>query len=415
MQKLIGPFKQVLTMNNLPSKGAISDDMLEIIEQGGIVVENDKIIEIGDFQQLNEKYEGRTEIELIEREMVALPGFIDCHTHICWAGSRSGDYAKRLSGKSYLEIAKEGGGIDSTVKQTRQASVEKLSALTTERANTMLQNGVTTIEVKSGYGLNIPDELKMLNAIKEADTLADLIPTCLAAHIKPKDFNGTQQEDLDLIVNELLLEVQKNKLASRVDIFVEEGAFDVDNARKYLQKAKALGFDLLVHGDQFNTGGSALSVELQALSVDHLESSKEYEIEQLAKSDVVATVLPGASLGLGIPFAAARKMLDSGVCVAIASDWNPGSAPNGDLLMQASVLGAYERLSMAETLAAITERAAKALKLKDRGILKEGNIADIVAFSANDFSEILYRQGALKPVRVWKKGKPLLSSQQRRE
>lgn len=403
--KLIGPFDQILTMDKLPREGAISDSQLEIISNGGVLTENGKIQKISSYEELEKKaVQENVPIEKIHSHMVALPGFIDSHTHICWAGSRANDYSMRLSGKSYLEIANSGGGIWSTVKNTRKASLEDLTRIATVRANQMLSHGITTIEVKSGYGLTVEDELKMLRAINQSPSLADLVPTCLAAHICPTDFKGKPAEYLEMMVQKLLPVVLEEKLAKRVDIFIEDTAFNTVDSLKYLSAARHSGFDIVLHGDQFSVGGSKIAIELNALSVDHLEASNDKTIKQLGKSNVITTVLPGASLGLGIPFAPARKLLDNGCCLAIASDWNPGSAPMGDLLTQAALLGVYEKLSLAETFAGITCRAALALNLKDRGILKEGNIADIAAFGTNDYQEIIYRQGNLKPEKVWKNG-----------
>ncbi|HPR60484.1 MAG TPA: amidohydrolase family protein, partial [Prolixibacteraceae bacterium] len=291
--KLIGPFVQLLTMDQMPLKGALSDDQLVIIYNGGVLIDGQTIIEVGTYDHLLEKYAHKAlELEKIEKGMVAMPGFIDAHTHICWAGSRAADYAKRLSGKTYLEIATEGGGIWSTVQKTREASMQYLQNITDEHANQMLNDGVTTIEVKSGYGLTVADELKILQAIKSAPSKADLVPTCLAAHICPNDFNGSKSEYLLLMVNELLPEVKRQKLSNRVDVFVEPSAFGVGEANFYLQKAKELGFDLVVHGDQFTVGGSQLAIEMSALSVDHLEASGEQEMNLLGNSNVVSVVLP---------------------------------------------------------------------------------------------------------------------------
>lgn len=406
--KLIGPFVQLLTMDHLPLKGALKDDQLEVIPNGGILIDEEKILEVGQFSVLEEKaLQQNITIERLCGDLVAIPGLIDSHTHLCWAGSRAADYAKRLAGKTYLEIASEGGGIWSTVLKTREATMDQLREIISLRAAELLIDGVTTCEVKSGYGLSVENELKMLWAIKRSDTEMDLIPTCLAAHICPKDFEGSKAEYLQLILEDLLPVLKEEGLSNRVDIFIEESAFTVNEARAYLQKAKGLGFDLVIHGDQFSVGGSQLAVELGARSVDHLEASDDPAIQLLAQSDVVSTILPGVSLGLGIPFAPARKLIDGGACLAIASDWNPGSAPNGDLLMQAALLGIYGKLTLAETLAGITVRAARALNLSDRGVLKTGNLADIAAFPTNDFREIIYRQGKLKPTKVWKKGTPI--------
>ena len=395
---LSGPFTQLLTMENLPERGKLSDNQLEIIPDAGILHQDGVILEVGNFEQLRKENPGAN-IEFLEGDFVCLPGMIDVHTHICSAGSRANDYAMRLAGKTYLEIAEAGGGIWSTVMKTRESSVEELANLTAERAEKLFQQGITTIEVKSGYGLSVDDELKMLKAVQLAnqETNADLIPTCLAAHIKPKDFTGNEREYLQYIIENLLPEVRKQNLANRVDIFVEKGAFSVSDAKYYLSEAKKMGFDVVIHGDQFSANCASLAAEFQAISIDHLEYADDREIKILAKSDVIPVVLPGASIGLGEQFAPARKLLDAGCSLVIASDWNPGSAPMGNLLVQAAILGAYEKLSMAETWAALTCRAARALKRNDIGVLKKGNKADFIIFPTNDFREILYRQGQIKP------------------
>jgi imidazolonepropionase len=226
----------------------------------------------------------------------------------------------------------------------------------------------------------------------------------LAAHVVPKDFSRTEEEYLEVLLKQLLPEVKYRRLSNRVDISVDNGAFSLPAARKYLQKAKEMGFDVLLHGDQFSAGAAQLAIEVGARSIDHLEAADDSEIQILAKGAVIPVALPGASLGLGRPFAPARKLLDAGASLAIASDWNPGSAPMGNLLVEAAISGAKENLSMAETWAALTFRAAAALNLSDRGILKKGNLADIAAFKTDNYQEVLYRQGELKPGKVWKNG-----------
>lgn len=403
--KLLGPFSQILTMDRLPLKGPINDGQLEIIPKGGILIDAGKISIVGNFDELY-KSNRKTQIIEIGENTVALPGFIDPHTHICFEGSRANDYAMRIAGKTYLEIANEGGGIWQTVEKTRDASKELLLEGTLHRADKLLKQGITTAEVKSGYGLNIEDELKMLDVIHNANKKSniDLISTCLAAHIKPKDFNGDSTDYLDFIINELLPIIIQRKLSHRVDIFIENGAFGSQEGTTYLLKAKSLGFDLTVHGDQFTPSGSQVAIDTGALSVDHLESSTDYEIKALSNSNVIATVLPGASVGLGMQFSPARKLLDAGCSVAIGSDWNPGSAPMGNLITQASIMSASEKLSSAEVYAAITYRAAKALKLHDCGMIKAGKTADIVGFPSDDYREILYHQGQLLPHKIIKKG-----------
>jgi len=403
--KLIGPFSQILTMNGLPLKGPIKDDKLEIVKDGGVLIKDHLIHAIGDFNTLIKSNE-KAQVIKIEHDSVALPGFIDPHTHICFAGSRANDYSMRINGKTYLEIAKEGGGIWQTVQKTREASTDQLYNSTIKRAESLLNNGITTAEVKSGYGLSLESELKMLETIKSVNenSKIDLISTCLAAHIVPKDFQGKPKDYLTFVLKELLPIVKKKKLSNRVDVFIEDGAFNAKEALEYLLKAKDIGFDLTIHGDQFTPSGSNVAIEVEALSVDHLEASTEKEIRALAKSNVVATVLPGASIGLGMPFAPARKLLDAGCSVSFGSDWNPGSAPMGNLLTQSAILSASEKLSNSEVFAGITFRAARALNLRDRGTLLHEKLADIIGFPCDDYREILYHQGQMTPNIMYKKG-----------
>ncbi len=403
---LIGPFSQLLTMADLPSKGSIDDEQLNIISDGGILVKDGYIVSVGTFADLKSTYVDKVKVLHIDNDSVGLPGFIDAHTHICFAGSRANDYSARNSGKSYLEIAASGGGIWSTVKQTRAADKETLVEGIISRSERHLRTGVTTIEVKSGYGLNVIDEMKMLRAINEAEarTKADLVSTCLAAHTIPKDFPGSEQEYLSYILHELIPTIVNNKLSSRVDIFIEKGSFTPLHAKDYLLKCKQLGFDITIHADQFSTGGSKVAIDVGALSADHLEASSAKEIHLLSKSETIPVALPGASLGLGCGFTPARKLLDAGASLAIASDWNPGSAPMGNLLMQAAVLGTFEKLSNAEVFSGLTFRSAIALGLKDRGILGKGKRADFISFPTSDYREILYQQGMMMPNRIWKNG-----------
>jgi imidazolonepropionase len=399
MKKLIGPFAQVLPLTGLPLKGALKDEQLQVIPNGGLLINNGRVVTAGSFAKLRKDHPS-AEITEVEGDHVLLPGFIDCHTHICFAGNRAKDYAMRLQGKSYQDIANAGGGIWDSVTQTRAADESTLTELLVKRIQRHLADGVTTIEVKSGYGLSVDEELKQLRAIKAASTKtkAGIVATCLAAHTLPKDFTGTQMEYLRHILDELLPTVKKEDLANRVDIFIDATAFNDANASNYLTRVKNMGFDVTVHADQFAVGGSAIAVKVGAISADHLEASKEKEIKLLAGSNTVVVALPGASLGLGMPYAPARKLLDAGASLAIASDWNPGSAPMGDLLMQAAVMGMAEKLTNAEVLTALTSRAAKALNLTDRGTFITGARADLQAYPCNDYREILYNQGKLKPL-----------------
>ncbi len=401
---LIGPFTQLLPLSGLPLKGALKDEQLQVIQNGGVLVSRGKIRKVDSFENLKSQADS---IDYVEGNTVCLPGFIDAHTHICFGGSRAYDYAMRNSGKTYLEIAKAGGGIWDTVTKTRQASEKELVDGIKERCEAHLQNGTTTLEIKSGYGLSVPEELKMLRAIREASiqVVQEIVPTCLAAHMKPKDWKGSSSSYLNEIAINLFPILKAENLSHRIDAFIEESAFSHKEIKPYFTKAKEMGFDITVHADQFTTGGSQTAVDFDALSADHLEASGDKEIVLMAQSNTIAMALPGASLGLGCNFTPARKILDQGGALAIASDHNPGSAPMGDLLAQASILGAFEKLSNAEVLAGITFRAAKALNLDDRGSLEVGKEADLVLFPTDNYQEITYHQGQLKPIRVYKNGK----------
>lgn len=400
--KLIGPFKQVVTLANLPLRGKLSDEQLEIIVDGGILINENKIQKIGNFETLKSENQN-IEIEYVEDEQIVLPAFVDSHTHICFGGNRANDFAMRNAGKTYLEIAESGGGIWSSVQHTRNASEEELLKTLLERIDFLISLGITTIEVKSGYGLDVENELKMLRMIKKAQeqTKATLVPTCLSAHLKPRDFEGSNEDYLNYILTEILPKVKEENLAQRVDIFIEKSAFQPEESKAFLLKTKDLGFEITVHADQFTPGSSRIAVEVGAKSADHLEATIDEDIEFLAQSETVATALPGASLGLGEKFTPARKLLDAGAIVAIASDWNPGSAPMGNLITQASILATFEKLTTAEVLAGMTFRSAFALSLEDRGQLKPGLKADFVTYKTNNFQNVLYNQGSLKADRVY--------------
>lgn len=400
MSKLVlyGPFSQLLTMNGLPLHGSLKDEELSILQNKAIAVEGGLIKEFGAIDILRSKYPNAHWVEPETQNQVVIPGLVDCHTHICWGGNRVNDYALRVAGKSYLEIAKSGGGIMDTVQQTRQATEEELIEGMLGRLKLHLKRGITTVEVKSGYGLNLKDELKMLRCIKKANqkTPIELVPTFLGAHIKPKDFDGSHSEYLSFLLREVVPIIQKEELAERADIFVEEGAFGIKEARSYTQELKKIGFEMTMHVDQFHSGGSKIAIESECVSADHLEYTEAAAASLFANSSTVAVALPGASLGLGMKFTPARLLLDHNASLAIATDWNPGSAPMGDLITQASILGASEKLTIAETLAAITIRSGYALR-KEVGSIKIGQKALFNIFDSNDYRNIFYTQGQLKP------------------
>lgn len=252
--------------------------------------------------------------------------------------------------------------------------------------------------------------MRILRSIKESSPYvkADLIATCLAAHSFPKDFAGDKKMYLQDIVNRIFPVIKEERLANRVDAFIEETAFSAKDIQVYFEAARNMGFDITVHADQFTISGSDVALQFGAISADHLEVTNDAQISKLAKSDTIPVALPGASLGLGCRFTPARKLLDSGCSLAISTDWNPGSAPMGNLLAQASILATYEKLTNAEVLAAITYRAAHALGLNDRGRIKEGMLADFVIYNVSNYQEILYQQGQMQPSEVWKRGERVM-------
>ena len=401
MKRLIGPFSQIITMSNLPLKGSITDEKLEIIENGGVIIDGNKILEVGKFSDLVKKEKNIFEIDF---QSVLVPGFIDGHTHICHYGSRSEEYSKRNAGMSYQQILSEGGGIHNTMTATENASDEELEKVTVSRLDRHFNEGVLTCEIKSGYGSDLNQEVRLLNIINKINKnhAMGIIPTCLAAHVTPKIYNSSS-EYLEKIIEELIPVLEKKKLTNRIDIFIEEKAFSVSESFDYLSQLKNK-FDITVHANQFSSGGVKVGVDCGAKSVDHLEVIDDNEIRYLSNSNTSAVVLPGCSLGLGIPFAPARKLLDNNCKLSIATDWNPGSAPMGDLLQQSSLLGSIEKLSSAEVFSAITYRSADALGLNDRGKIEKEKLADFIGFKTDDYRDILYNQGKLKPSFICKRG-----------
>ena len=388
MEQIIGPFSQILTFEQTALKGPLQVPDMGILENAGVRVDSGVIVEVGPFEGLV-KNNASPQVMEISGSHVLMPGLVDCHTHMVWAGSRAADFERRNSGLSYQEILASGGGILDTVKWVGQATKEDLKEQLHQRILRHQSDGVTTQEIKSGYGLDTENELKMLEVIHEVDreVKVDLIPTFLGAHVCPKDYE--RSDFLDYLLAEVA---------------------PVQIVQPYLMALKNLGFNLTLHADQFSSGGAALAIQMGAKSADHLEVTTSEDIALFGTSNTVAVVLPGASLGLGMSFAPTRALLDAGACLAIASDWNPGSAPNGDLLAQCGILAAHQKLTAAETFSGITFRAAQALGFTDRGRLAPQHLFDAIAFPTHDYREILYQQGTLKPDMLWKKGDLLIKS-----
>ena len=336
------------------------------------------------------------------------PGLIDCHTHLVWAGSRANEFAQRLHGISYQEIAEQGGGIKSTVKATREASEEELLALALERAETLMSQGVTTLEVKSGYGLDLENERKQL---KVARQLAEKLPvqvktTLLAAHAVPPEYKDNADGYVDDIVSSILPTLAQEGLVDAVDAFCESIGFSIEQTRRIFEKAKALGLPVKLHAEQItNQQGAKLAAEYQALSADHLEQLDEDSVKAMAENGTVAVLLPGAFYFLRDtqkpPIELLRKYK---VPIAVATDANPGSSPIHNLPLMLQMAATFFHLTPEECLRGVTVNAAKALGENNRGVIAEGNYADLALWKCQDAAELTYQTGVNPLQTLWFNG-----------
>jgi imidazolonepropionase len=343
------------------------------------------------------------------------PGFVDPHTHLVFAGERSAEFDLRCQGATYLQLAQAGGGILSTVRATRAASEEELLRLALPRLQRLLEYGVTTAEVKSGYGLDVENELKMLRVVRRLSALTpvELVPTLLCAHAVPEEFKGRREAYVELCEREILPAVAREGLARFCDIFVEEGAFTRDEARRLLTAAKALGLRPRLHGDQLTSGGGAeLAAELGAATVDHLEHVSEAGIRALAAADVTAVLVPTSTLFLRMrPYAPGRKLRDAGVNVALGTNINPGSAMTENLPLAMGLACLENGLTAAEAYWASTRGAALALGLPSQGRLAVGDMADLVIFSCSNFRHLPYHLGTSHSQVVLKGGRVVMRAE----
>ncbi len=401
-----------------PKRGAALAEV-GLMTDGAMAVADGEIVAVGPTSELRADYTAPETIDATGK--VVCPGFVDPHTHVVYAGDRTAEFELRIRGATYMEIMAAGGGIVSTMAATRAASVTQLVTESRPRLDTMLALGTTTVEVKSGYGLNTTSELNMLRAIAalDANHPADLIPTFLGAHAMPPEYKDRPDEYVDLVIDEMLpaaadwyenskLKTQNSKLFC--DVFCEAGVFDRAQSQRVLQAGLSLGMPAKIHADEFKTlGGVALAVELGAVSADHLDVTPPEEIEALAAADTVGVILPAVNFNLGSShFAPARAMVEAGVALALATDINPGSAPCPSMPLVMALACRYQRLLPAEALNASTINAAYAIGLGERlGSLEAGKQADVLIVKAPDYRHLAYQFGFNLVERVIKRGRVL--------
>lgn len=395
-------------------RGAREMQDVQIIENGSLAIEQGHIAAVGSAEEINRDFTSGNRIDA--KGKVVCPAFVDPHTHIVFGGDRLNEFELKIKGADYLEILENGGGIISTVRQTREANLEDLIEQSRRRLDEMLACGTLTAEIKTGYGLDTETELKMLEAIAALDESQpiDLIPTFLPAHAFPPEFKDKKDEYVDLICDSMLpkaIEWFKDSHFTQhifADVFCEKNAFDLKQSKRVLETAKRLGFRLKAHVDEFtNLGGARLSIELGATSIDHLDAISDEEINLLANSETIGIVTPTVNFNFGSTyFADARKMIDAGCAIAVSTDFNPGSAPCPSQPMAMAISCRYQKLLPSEAFNAATINSAFAVGLgKQIGSLEAGKQADVLILGIDDFRQIVYEFGGNFVEKAFKRGR----------
>ena len=408
---------------------------LGIIRNGGMLIRNGKIERVGPSDEI-EKDVGDAEVLDVGGRLV-MPGFVDAHTHLVFAGNRLDDFERRSRGETYEQIAKAGGGIWSTVEKTRAASELDLLAQAKKHANWFLRCGTTTVEAKSGYGLTVEDELKILRVMRqlnasrrasdgiresripsiaavridaaETEAVPEIVPTFLGAHAVPREMSP--EEYIEFVITEMLPRITAEKLAEFCDVFCERGYFDIDQTRKILSEGKKLGLSLRGHVDQLtNSGGAKLLADMGATTADHLEQTDEQGIAALKKANVQPVLLPGSVYALGSSrYPRAREMIEAGLAVVLATDFNPGSSPTPSMPMVLSLACTQMKMSPAEAITASTVNAAYGVNRGDRiGSLEPSKLANFVTFDCEDYRELAYWFGMPQTFSVYIKGERVM-------
>jgi imidazolonepropionase len=389
-----------------------------VLDKGCIASSKGKIVFIGDEKSFSQEFRlEKNSVQIDGSGLVGLPGFIDPHTHLPFAGTREEEFVLRLKGYSYRQLAEKGLGIQTTVKATRKASKEELVSLCLSRLDRMLLHGTTTVEGKSGYGLNLEDEIKQLEAMREAGVLhpVDIVPTFMGAHEVPPEYTARKNDYIDLLIRTILPQVKEKKLAEFFDVFCEEGVYSIEETRKLVRAAKEAGLKVRIHADEFSPlGGAELAAEEHASSADHLINIPENGIRKLAQSQTAAILLPAVSFFLMLEKKApARRLIEEGAIVALATDFNPGSSMTESMLFVLQLAVFTLKMSIEEAIHAVTANAAYALeKHKEVGSLEVGKKMDLVLYEVPNYPTIVYHLG-INPIKhVIKNGKLVVKDRQ---
>ncbi len=391
----------VVNIGSLSTPGPESGWEVETVADAHVVIQNGFITSVGGGSPPDG-------LEVLDAQgRCAVPALCDPHTHAVFAGWRADEFVRRLEGVAYKDILASGGGILQTVRTTRDASREELCGLLTERLDVMLSHGVLTCEVKSGYGLNRRDEIKMLEAAAEADSNhpVDVVPTFLGAHAVPPEYSGDPSGYVREVVIPLMRVIAGRGLAEYADVFCEPGVFGIDDARRVLQAASDAGLGLRLHADEIEpAGGTALAAEMGSVAADHLLAAPDDELLSLRDAGVTAVLLPGTAFILGEQYARARWMIDNGISVALGTDFNPGSCPIVDIGLIMTLACLKMGMSPAEVLVAVTRNATRSVGRSDRGVVAPGFRGDLVILEAPEYTHLVYRPGAPLVNRVVRAG-----------
>src|SRR5262245_17006218 len=397
---------QIVTLSG-PKRSRVGPEMseLSIVRNDGMLIRNGKIESVAASDEVEKNFGDANIVDAGGR--VVMPAFVDAHTHLVFAGNRLGDFERRARGETYEQIAKGGGGIWSTVEKTHAASEADLLTQAKKHANWFLCCGTTTVEAKSGYGLNVEDELKILRVVRQLneEVPLEIVPTFLGAHAVPREISPGDY--VELVIQEMLPRVAAEKLAEFCDVFCERGYFDIDRSRKILSAAKNIGLKLRGHVDQLtNSGGAKLMAELCATTADHLEQADEQGIAALKKANVQPVLLPGSVYALGARwYPRAREMIDTGHSVVLATDFNPGSSPTPSMPMILSLACTQMKMSPAEAITASTINAAYSLNRGNKiGSLEPGKLANFAMFDLEDYRELAYWFGVPQTHSVYIEG-----------